>query len=203
MKTSEFIVFSVQREAQCLSRYHETGPITERLGKYRSKYNESSLVRNKILQWVQNFWDKRSEEDRVWSGSPESSSMREQRVATKFYRNRRRSPRTAERNITIPRSSIRRLLWDRVHMFPYIIQIVQQLEDRDYAGWTWFVNRCWQNTESGCSFLDRIIFSDEYAFHLDWNVNKHNVIIWGTEVLHQYQQKLRDGETYAYGQQCQ
>lgn len=191
---SGFLAFSVLQKAQCVSWYHETGSITQTQRNYRSKYSGSPPVRNTILQWVQNFRDQGSVENQARSGRPESSSPREQRVATYFNRNPRRSLRTAERDLTISRSSIQRILRNRLHMFPYKIQIVQQLEDRDYAARTWFVNWCRQNIQSDCSFLNRIIFSDECVFHVDGKVNKHNVRIWGTENPHEYREELRDSE---------
>lgn len=73
---------------------------------------------------------------------PDSSSQREQGVTNYFNWNLRTSLRTADRDLTIPPSSIQRILSSRLLIFQYKTQIVQNLEDRHYASRTWFVNWC-------------------------------------------------------------
>jgi hypothetical protein len=41
-------------------------------------------------------------------------------------------------------------------------------------------------------FLDKIFFSDEATFHLSGKVNRHNLIIWGSQNLHQVVEHVRD-----------
>jgi hypothetical protein len=44
-------------------------------------------------------------------------------------------------------------------------------------------------------FLDKISFSDEATFHLSGKVNRHNLIIWQSQYLHQVVQLARDNLT--------
>jgi hypothetical protein len=41
-------------------------------------------------------------------------------------------------------------------------------------------------------FLDKIVFSDKATFHLPEKANRHNVIIWGSQNLHQIVEHVRD-----------
>lgn len=88
-------------------------------------------------------------------------------------------------------------------MFLYNIQIFQQLEDRDFAAWTWFISFFPQNMQSDCSSSDRIILSDECDFYLYEKFHKQNVKRCGTESLHEYLELLQDSERYALEQQFQ
>jgi hypothetical protein len=44
----------------------------------------------------------------------------------------------------------------------------------------------------GNMFLDKIIFSDEATFHISGKVTHHNLIIWGSQNLHQVVERLRN-----------
>ena len=77
-------------------------------------------------------------------------------------------------------------------MCPYRLQIVQELEDRDYEARIAFSNWFIENIELDASFLNRVIFSDECVFHVDGKVNKHNVRIWGSENRHETREVSRD-----------
>jgi hypothetical protein len=41
-------------------------------------------------------------------------------------------------------------------------------------------------------FLDKIVFSDEATFHLSGKVNRHNLIIWGSQNPHQVVEHVQD-----------
>jgi hypothetical protein len=41
-------------------------------------------------------------------------------------------------------------------------------------------------------FLNKIVFSDEATFHLSGKVNRHNLIIWGSQNPHQVVEYVRD-----------
>jgi hypothetical protein len=58
------------------------------------------------------------------------------------------------------------------------------------------LNRLYTNMlnrlKNGNMFLDKIIFSDEATFHISGKVTRHNLIIWGSQNLHQVVERLRN-----------
>lgn len=193
-KMSPLLAFSQQQRAECVRWYHETHSVTQTQRNYHTKYAAKPPVRNSILNWASKFETRGTVENESRSGRPQLSSQHEKRVSTYFNRHPSNSIRSAERDLAIPRSSIHRILHNRLHMFPYKIQMLQELEDRDPAARTWFANWCMENIQSDRSFLHRIIFSDECVFHVDGKVNKHNVRIWGTENPHAYREVARNSD---------
>lgn len=79
----------------------------------------------------------------------------------------------AERDLMLPWCLIQRVLNNRLHMFPYKILIVRQLEDRDYAAWTLFVNYYRKKNQFCCLFFNIITFSNAFEYHLStmWTEN--------------------------------
>lgn len=189
-----FLAFSAQQKAKCITWYHQTGSITQTQRNYRTTYAESPPARNSILRWVQNFDEHGRVGNAEASGRPGTSSNQEERVSKYFVRYPSRSLRRAEQDLNIPRSSIHDILRNRLHMFPYKLQVVQQLEDGDYTARIEFAQWCLQNIQGDSSFLNRVIYSDECVFHVDGKVNKHNVRIWGTENPHERREVARDSE---------
>lgn len=100
-----------------------------------------------------------------------------------------------DRVLTILQISVQRVLRYRLQIPPNKIQMVQQLENVDYAARNWFINWCPKNIQPEFSFLNHIIFSDESVFYLDEKVGKHNVRIWRTENPHKYREEMGDSET--------
>lgn len=194
VKMEGLLAFSALQKAKCVTWYHQTGSITQTQRNYRTTYAESPPARNSILRWVQNFDEHGRVGNAEASGRPGASSNQEERVSNYFVRYPSRSLRRAEQDLNIPRSSIHDILRNRLHMFPYKLQVVQQLEDRDYTARIEFAQWCLQNIQGDASFLNRVIYSDECVFHVDGKVNKHNVRIWGTENPHERREVARDSE---------
>ena len=76
-------------------------------------------------------------------------------------------------------------------MTPYKLQLVQQLKDTDKPARRDFCIAMQQKMEDD-GFDDRLVFSDEAAFHVNGKVNKHNTRIWGTEIPHELLEHQRD-----------
>ena len=111
---------------------------------------------------------------------PANSSEVQEMELTHFNTHPRRSIRRAERDLSIPRSTIHVILRRRIRVSPYELRILQELEARDYVARRAFAARCLQNLKSDEKFMSRIIFSDECLFHVSRKVRKHNDQIWGT-----------------------
>ena len=118
------------------------------------------------------------------------------------YSGRKKSARTEE-NIAAVRNSVgcsqelgmaRESLWhvltSYLHLYPYKIQIKQQLTDADkekrVTMCEWFCNVL-ENDEN---FLENVWFSDEAHFLLSEHVNSKNNVFWGSEVPDKVLQRL-------------
>ena len=181
------MAFTIEQKANCVTWFIQTGPITQIKRNFRRTYRTQAPARNSILRWVENFQTTGGGgvERRQSHGRPVTASEVQQKILTYFNTHPRRSIRRAERDLSIPRSTIHVILCRRVRMFPYKLRIVHQLEARDYVARRAFAAWCLQNLESNENFMSCIIFSDECVFHVSGKVNKHNVRIWGTERPHE------------------
>lgn len=102
---SRIVAFSVEQKSLYIlvpqnRLYHQN------TAKLSLKYGVSAPVLNTTVQWVQNFQEQRSVENRARVGRPETSSQEEQNVGNYFNRNPGKSLRTAELYLTVPRSSM-------------------------------------------------------------------------------------------------
>lgn len=125
-----------------VSWYHETCSVIPIYCNNGSIYGETPPVLNKIKQQVRNLWDRRAAESQARSGRPESPVQRIQIVATYFNWRPGTSQRLSEWCLTFPRSSMPRLLRNRLHTLLYNIKTVQQPKDGQYAARTWFIYWC-------------------------------------------------------------
>jgi len=92
--------------------------------------------------------------------------------------------------LSIPRSSLQRILSKDLHMHAYEIQLVQQLQTADHQKRRRFCEWIEERLAVDEHFVKNIIFSDEAHFHLSGFVNKQNCRIWGNEnprVTHEHQ----------------
>jgi hypothetical protein len=70
--------------------------------------------------------------------------------------------------------------------------MVQKLEPDDYTSRLKFANSVLQKIDGeDPTFLKRVVFSDEAAFHLSGKVNRHNCRIWGVENPHEVREHER------------
>ena len=84
-----------------------------------------------------------------------------------------------------------RVLKRRLHMTPCKLQLVQQLKDADKPARRDSCIAIQEKLEED-GFDDRLVFSDEPAFHVNGKVNKHNTGIWDAENPHEILEHQRD-----------
>ncbi|CAK9799249.1 Transposable element Tc3 transposase [Anthophora plagiata] len=75
-------------------------------------------------------------------------------------------------------------------MFPYKVQLVQELKSTDYAQRMDYVISLLEKQDQNPDFINNLIMSDEAHFELNGFVNKQNCRIWATEnprAVHQRQ----------------
>lgn len=143
-------------------------------------YAECSPARNSILQWTRNFHKHGRIENAQASGKTAASFHQEKRVSCYFLPYPSRFSRGAEQVLAVSWRSVLAIPRNRLHLFPYKLRVVEQLEENDYKARRKFANWCLQNTQVDASFLSRVIYSKECFLHVDGKFDKHNVKICGT-----------------------
>lgn len=86
------------------------------------------------------------------------------------------------------RRTLQRILVQDLHMHPYKIQLVQQLNVADYILRLEYSRAFLNLVEAEQNFVNNFWMSDEAHFHLSGFVNKQNSRFWGTanpQSLHQ------------------
>ena len=99
----------------------------------RRTYRTQAPARNSILRWVGNYRTTGGVGRRQGHGRLATSSEIQQTILTYFKTCPRRSIRRAERDLSIPRSTIHVILRRRIRMSPHTLRIVRKLEARDYV----------------------------------------------------------------------
>ena len=91
--------------------------------------------------------------------------------------------------LNMSRTSLRILKMD-LGMFPYKIQMRQELLPQDPVQRLQYAYRFVQLSRDNVNFLSNVLMTDEAHFHLNGYVNKQNLRFWGTDnprVLHRHQ----------------
>ena len=172
---------SPERKAAIVRRYIQTNSIIATQRWYRSIYGPPAPSGDSIRRWNDHFLRYGTVADLPRSGRPRVSSEDVSKIENAFNENPRLSTRNAERELGIPRSTIRDVLRKKLKMFPYRISFLQQLLPRDYVDRLNWAQHCRREIRRDSQYLSRIVFSDECLFHTNGTVNKHNARIWGTE----------------------
>ncbi|GBM72569.1 hypothetical protein AVEN_274256-1 [Araneus ventricosus] len=114
------------------------------------------------------------------SGRPRVSAENVGRIRRTYERSPRKSTYKGSRELQMPQKTVLRVLTKRLKMKPYVIQLVQQLKQKDYSkrmNYATFMQESMQDE----TMADRLIFSDKSTFHVSGKVNRYNSRIWGTE----------------------
>jgi hypothetical protein len=85
-----------------------------------------------------------------------------------------------------------RVLRKRLSFRPYKFQLLQELKPNDRLHRRDFCTDMLNHFEDDNLFLDKSVFSDEATFHFSGKVNRHNLIIWGSQNPHQVVEHVRD-----------
>ena len=114
------------------------------------------------------------------SGWPFSarSTTNIQAVRDHLQQSPRKSTRQLSQEVSISRTSVRRVIHKDWTLFPYKIQILQQQIDANKRERLEFCLSISERIENNPRVLDLIFFSDEAHFHLSEHVNKQNMQFW-------------------------
>jgi hypothetical protein len=99
------------------------------------------------------------------------------------------STRRGAQALGISRMSMQRILHIDLELFPYKIQMVQQLKPEDYPRRLEYGKMMKNLERSEDDFWNKIIMSDEAHFDLNGNVNKQTCRFWADKNPEQYREK--------------
>lgn len=182
--------WTVQEKTFCVETYFETKSMVAVQARFRRRFGCRHYPASRVMyRWVNKFraqgtvLNLNAKGDRAsHSGRPKSSRSPANidAVRESVGRSPRKSLRRRSQELGIPRESIRRILEQDLHLYPYRIQIKHKLTQRDkdmrVAMCRWFCDKIDEDPD----FLDDVWFSDEAHFLLSGHVNSKNNIFWGT-----------------------
>ena len=140
------------------------------------------------------FMETGSVNDQPRSGRLRSGRSEENQevVEAAFVQDQRKSIRRASLELNISKATIHRLLRKDIGMYPYKLQIVQNLEPQDYDSWLEMCETLIHRYEEDSNILEHMWFSDEAVFHTSGKINRHNTRFWGKENPVQVREHQRD-----------
>ena len=115
------------------------------------------------------------------NGRPRVSDGEIENVRSLFENNSRLSIRQAESLLSMPRSTIQRVLRKCLFLDPYKMQNLHGITNTDKKKRVVFARHCQNQHEGMSEYLSKIVSSDECIFRLHGSVNTQNVRIWGTQ----------------------
>ena len=147
-----------------MRRYIQTNSIIETQRWYRSTYGPLTQSGDSIRKLNDHFLRYGTVADLQRSGRPRIRSDDVRKIENVFNENPRLSTMNAERELGIPRSTIRDVLKKKLKMFLYKISFLQHLLARDYVDRLNLAQHCPREIRRGSQYLSRIGFSDECLF---------------------------------------
>lgn len=117
------------------------------------------------------------------SGRPSTSTSADnvERVEEFYSDNPRSSLRRASQALDIPVTSLRRIMKTKLKLYPYKIQVFQEITDYDMQMRLKFADTMISRILSRSIRTNKIWFSDEAHFWLSGYVNKQNYRFWAKE----------------------
>jgi IS30 family transposase len=115
-----------------------------------------------------------------------------ERVRVRFLHSPKKSIGTAAKELSMSKTTVRRVLRKRLVFTLYRIQMVKQLSNEDHRRRLDFCLQLQDLMSSDYHFLGKVQFSDEATFHVSGAVNRRNVRIWVSETPHAYVEHQHD-----------
>ena len=70
----------------------------------------------------------------------------------------------SQSRVKIPEPTVRKILWKRLQLYPYKLQLVQKLQPDDPSKWLAFCEDLLSGMETDQGLSERVTFSDEQTF---------------------------------------
>lgn len=92
----------------------------------------------------------------------------------------------------LPRSTIHKVLHKHLRLYAYKVQLLQALLPQDKPWREQFAIKVLDRLDTDEGSLTSVCFIDEATFHVSGELNRHNVIIWGSENPRETRKLTRD-----------
>lgn len=179
--------FTPKERAEIVTMYLENGrSIVLAQRAYRRKYRGRKVPSdNTIRNVTKNFEESGSvaNHQRVSVRKRRSNEIVET-VKQSVLRSPNLSYRHRAQQLNIKGTTLRRILKEDLHMFPYKVQITQRLLPTDEPRRLEYGKSVVRMAQVDSEFWNQILFTDEAHFHLSGGVNKQNCRFWGTDNPH-------------------
>jgi hypothetical protein len=184
---------TLQQKWEMLEIYfHNKDNWSEIARKCKTKFGKkTALTANGVKKFVHKVRDSGMLIDKPTR--PRANPVRTPQNIAAVAENVRQRPRTSIRRraleLNISYTSTQRILRKDLGLWPYKVQLVQELKARDHPLRYQFAVWACEQLETDPDFAQKIIFSDEAHFHVGGYVNKQNCRIWGSENPREFVQK--------------
>jgi len=173
--------FSDAQKAQCVIWKSAGNGTTAIRRLFETKYGKPVPSRPTIEKWFEDYQTRGTHSHRGGNGRPNISEEKRQEIKRLITEDPQRSLRNVGRIVSLPHTTVWYFLRKQLNMFPYRLQIAQQLSEVDKTNRLNFAQLCQTNMLENSAYLESIVFSDECSVSLGGAVNKQNCRIWGTE----------------------
>lgn len=159
--------------------------------KFTRKFYKPGPTDKAIRELVNKFKRTGSVHDEERSGRPQTAQQNIEAVRIMFEDDRKISVRNASHRLTIPKTTIHRILRTTLKKKCYHIQLLHSLREEDYPR---RAAMCAELVEqiNNDNLMDHILFSDEATFHTCGKINRHNCRIWANEKPTEFTEWERD-----------
>jgi hypothetical protein len=160
---------------------------------FQTNYGKEAPTRKSIYKWHKSFAEtscicaKKKNSGRRPIGETVES------VRESFFRSPQKSTRGSGRDlIDVSHMAVWMVLRKRLSFRPYKFELLQELKSNDRPHRRDFCTEMLNGLEEDNLFLNKTVFSDEATFHLSGKVNRHNLIILGSQNPHEVVEHVRD-----------
>ena len=171
-----------------VKNFYETKSTTDVQRKFKYRFKKSDVSRKHIYRIVQKFERQGSVADAPKPGRPRSSRSNEN-VSTlreMLSNSPEKSIRRSSSETGIPKTCVHDILRKDLKLFPYKIQIMQNLNITDQVQRLGFCRWATDIADNYADAFQDVWFTDESHFLLSGHVCKQNMRFWATEQPHCY-----------------
>ena len=173
----------------CVTTYFETKSFKNVQTKYRRQFNFNHYPDKKqIFRWVAKFKATGTVHNlnervspsigaKVTARTPENVDA----VRDSVGRSPKKSTRRRSQEHGISHSTLRRILFNDLQLYPYRMHIKHKLTAADMSKRVVMCQWLDEKINGEPNFLDNVWFSDEAHFLLSGHVNRKNNVFWGTQ----------------------
>lgn len=171
--------------------YQNQSSITVTMRKLREIFGRNNVpTKRTIYRVVNDFEERGSVSDRPKHRPQRTARSAENITAAQesVQNNPSTSIRRRAQELGLQRTSLATILHKDLHLFPFKIQLTQELLPQDHLRRRTYANRMLQLAHDNPDFHEKIIMSDEAHFHLNGYVNKQNSRFWAMQnpqIIHQ------------------